>query len=148
MVSTDLAAKVPLAVRILLGTNVHGVGFSVSYQRVAEVVWFPARFGGEFKLNALFFHRRSISINVKNGDFKRTDVNSRRGIRQNSVIALVNAQPALDSAELVRQHQRMVFSLARRFLRDRGLAEEVAQEVFLSLHRNMGSIQSPAHAAA
>ena len=31
---------------------------------------------GEFKLNVLFFFRRSVSINVKNGDFKRTDVNS------------------------------------------------------------------------
>lgn len=64
------------------------------------------------------------------------------------MIALVNAQPALDFAELVRQHQSMVFSLAWRFLRDRDLAEEVAQEVFLSLHRNLGAIQSPAHAAA
>src|ERR1700761_3660040 len=42
----------------------------------------------------------------------------------------------------------MVFSLAWRFLHDRGLAEEVAQEVFLSLHRNLATIQSPAHAAA
>lgn len=64
------------------------------------------------------------------------------------MIALVNAQPALDFAELVRQHQSMVFSLAWRFLRDRDLAQEVAQEVFLSLHRNMGAIQSPAHAIA
>jgi DNA-directed RNA polymerase specialized sigma24 family protein len=31
----------------------------------------------------------------------------------------------------------MVFSLAYHFLHDRGLAEEVAQEVFLSLHRNL-----------
>lgn len=64
------------------------------------------------------------------------------------MIALVTAQPALDFAELVRRHQAMVFSLAWRFLRDRGLAEEVAQEVFLSLHRNMGSIQSSTHATA
>ena len=64
------------------------------------------------------------------------------------MIALVTAQPALDFSQLVRQHQAMVFSLAWRFLRDRGLAEEIAQEVFLSLHRNMGSIQSPAHATA
>jgi hypothetical protein len=76
LVTTDLTAKVPMAVRVLLGTNVKGVGFSVSYQRVADGVWFPAGFGGEFKLNVLFFYRRSISINVKNSDFKRTDVNS------------------------------------------------------------------------
>jgi hypothetical protein len=76
LVTTDLTAKVPMAVQLLLGTNVKGVGFSVSYRRVADGVWFPASFGGEFKFNVLFFYRRSISINVKNSDFKRTDVNS------------------------------------------------------------------------
>lgn len=75
-VATDLAVKIPLAVRLLLGTNVRGLGFSVSYQRVADGVWFPASFGGELKLNALFFYRRSITINVKNSDFQRTDVTS------------------------------------------------------------------------
>src|SRR5579872_3503997 len=46
----------------------------------------------------------------------------------------------------MRAHQSMVFSLAYHFLHDRESAEEVAQEVFLSLHRNLKSIQSPAHA--
>ncbi len=63
------------------------------------------------------------------------------------MIGLVAAQEiGLDFAELVRRHQSMVYSLAWRFLHDRGLAEEVAQEVFLSLHRNLRSIRSPAHA--
>jgi RNA polymerase sigma-70 factor (ECF subfamily) len=53
-----------------------------------------------------------------------------------------------DFAELVREHQSMVFSVAWHFLRDRAVAEEVAQEVFLSLHRNLASIQSPAHAVS
>jgi len=51
-------------------------------------------------------------------------------------------------AGLVRQHQAMVFSIACHFLRDRSLAEEVAQEVFLSLHRNLGRIESDAHATS
>jgi RNA polymerase sigma-70 factor (ECF subfamily) len=46
---------------------------------------------------------------------------------------------------LVREHQAMVFSLARHFLRDHSLAEEVAQEAFLRLYRNLDSIESPAH---
>jgi len=41
----------------------------------------------------------------------------------------------------------MVFSVAYHFLHDRPAAEEVAQEVFFSLHRHMGTMQSAAHAA-
>jgi RNA polymerase sigma-70 factor (ECF subfamily) len=48
-------------------------------------------------------------------------------------------------AELVRQHQGMVFSIACHFLQDRSLAEDLAQEVFLELYQSLGSIQSPAH---
>src|SRR5262249_33626431 len=48
-------------------------------------------------------------------------------------------------AGLVRAHQSMVFSIACAFLRDRCAAEEVAQDVFLELHRNLGSLESPAH---
>jgi RNA polymerase sigma-70 factor (ECF subfamily) len=48
-------------------------------------------------------------------------------------------------ADIVREHQSMVFSLAWRFLRDRALAEELAQDVFLELHRHLAAIESPAH---
>jgi len=41
----------------------------------------------------------------------------------------------------------MVFSVAYHFLHDRDLAEEIAQDVFLSLHRNLAGLQSAAHAA-
>ena len=51
-----------------------------------------------------------------------------------------------DFDALVREHQGMVFSLAYHFLHERALAEEVAQEVFLSLHRNLDTVQSAAHA--
>jgi RNA polymerase sigma-70 factor (ECF subfamily) len=51
-----------------------------------------------------------------------------------------------DLDALVREHQSMVFSMAYHFLHDRGAAEEVAQEVFLSLHRHRAEIESPAHA--
>jgi RNA polymerase sigma-70 factor, ECF subfamily len=44
--------------------------------------------------------------------------------------------------DLVRQHQRMVFSMALHFLRDHAAAEEVAQDVFLRLHRHLGRIES------
>ncbi|MCI0524103.1 MAG: sigma-70 family RNA polymerase sigma factor [Acidobacteria bacterium] len=48
-------------------------------------------------------------------------------------------------ADLVRDHQAMVFSLAHYFSRDRATAEDVAQEVFIHLYQNLGAIESPAH---
>ena len=52
----------------------------------------------------------------------------------------------LDFEQLVDEHQSMVFSLAWRITGDRGLAEEIAQDVFLELDRHMGRIESPDHA--
>ena len=51
-----------------------------------------------------------------------------------------------DFEQLVDEHQSMVFSLAWRMTGDRGLAEEIAQDVFLELDRNMTRIESPSHA--
>ena len=48
-------------------------------------------------------------------------------------------------AELVREHQTMVYSLARNFVRDAAIAEDLAQEVFIHLFRNLAAIESPAH---
>ena len=48
-------------------------------------------------------------------------------------------------AALVRQHQSMVYSLAWNYLHDQGLAEELAQEVFLELHRSMATLDSAEH---
>lgn len=51
-----------------------------------------------------------------------------------------------DFEQLVDQHQSMVFSLALRMTADRGLAEEIAQDVFMELDRNLARIENPAHA--
>lgn len=51
-----------------------------------------------------------------------------------------------DFEQLVDEHQSMVFSLAWRMTGDRGLAEEVAQDVFLELDKHMDRIESPEHA--
>ena len=55
------------------------------------------------------------------------------------------AAPAFDFASLVRQHQAMVFSIAWHMLRDRPVAEELAQDVFLSLHEHLADLESPEH---
>ena len=51
-----------------------------------------------------------------------------------------------DFEQLVDEHQSMVFSLALRMTGDRGLAEEIAQDVFLELDRNLGKMETPEHA--
>lgn len=50
--------------------------------------------------------------------------------------------------ELVRTHQRMVFSFACHFLNEQTAAEEVAQDVFLQLHRALPSMKSKDHVTA
>ena len=75
-VQTKMAHGLPLAVKTLLGADVRGYGFSVSYRRFDGGVWFPVSYGGEFSLRALFFYKRTISISMTNSDFHRADVNS------------------------------------------------------------------------
>jgi RNA polymerase sigma-70 factor (ECF subfamily) len=48
-------------------------------------------------------------------------------------------------AALVRRHQRSVYSLSLRMLSDRHAAEDLAQEVFLQLYRNLSAVSSEAH---
>ena len=48
-------------------------------------------------------------------------------------------------AELIGQHEAMVYSLAWNFFGDRSRAEEIAQDVFLQLYRSLGSIESDSH---
>src|SRR5665213_2332547 len=48
-------------------------------------------------------------------------------------------------ASVLRAQQGMVFSIAYHFLRDRSAAEEVAQDVFLQLHRRFDDLKSDEH---
>jgi RNA polymerase sigma-70 factor (ECF subfamily) len=60
-------------------------------------------------------------------------------------LARARAGDATAFAEVVRRHQAMVFSLALRVVNNRALAEELAQDVFLQLHRNLAHLESGAH---
>jgi RNA polymerase sigma-70 factor, ECF subfamily len=53
---------------------------------------------------------------------------------------------AVEFTQVLAENQSLVFSLALRFLRDRQSAEELAQDVFLQLYRNLKQIETPAHA--
>ncbi len=76
-VATHLSRKIPFVVRTLLGTNLPGIGFSVQYRRFDEGVWFPTGFGSEFRLRAVFFINRDISISLENSAFERANVQSK-----------------------------------------------------------------------
>jgi RNA polymerase sigma-70 factor (ECF subfamily) len=62
------------------------------------------------------------------------------------VIGLTAVRQTFDFGELMREHRAMVFSVAYHFLHDRDLADEIAQDVFLSLHKHLAELESPAHA--
>lgn len=49
-------------------------------------------------------------------------------------------------AEIVHQHQGLVYSLAYHSLGNRAMAEELTQDVFLSLHQHLHTIESAEHA--
>ena len=54
---------------------------------------------------------------------------------------------AAQFAALIAARQSMVYSIAWNYLHDTALAEEIAQEAFLELHRCLPRIESEAHAA-
>jgi hypothetical protein len=76
-VFTKLSRRIPFMVRTMLGTDVPGVGFNVVYKRQEDGVWFPATLGTEFRIHALFFINRQVSIALENSRFEHTHVESR-----------------------------------------------------------------------
>jgi len=73
---TELTFQIPWGVRVFLGTNLRQTGFSITYRRVAEDVWFPSTYGTEFRLNILFGYRRTVALSMENSDFRKTDASS------------------------------------------------------------------------
>jgi hypothetical protein len=75
-VVTRLAFNIPWAVKVFLGTNVRQLGFSVTYRKVADELWFPVSYGTEFHLRVLFGYARTIVLSMDNRDFKRASAES------------------------------------------------------------------------
>jgi RNA polymerase sigma-70 factor (ECF subfamily) len=74
-----------------------------------------------------------------------TTVPAGPGAGEDERVARARAGDLAAFGDLVRQHQRTVFGLALRMLGDRSLAEELAQDVFVQLHRHLAGIESAAH---
>ncbi len=75
-VYTRLSRRLPFFVRALLGTDLPGLGFSTQYKRVAPNVWFPVSFGTEFRIHAVFFINRTVSLSMENRNFKYASAES------------------------------------------------------------------------
>ena len=76
-VFTKLSRRIPFGVRTFLGTDLPGIGFNVVYKRQEDGVWFPATFGTEFRIRALFFINREVSVSLENTGFQHTHVESK-----------------------------------------------------------------------
>jgi hypothetical protein len=77
IVSTKFATKIPMAVKVLLGTDVKGLGFAVNYEKFDDGLWFPVSYGGEFHIRAVFFYARNMSISMVNSGFTKAKVTSK-----------------------------------------------------------------------
>lgn len=75
-IDTQLAKGIPWDVRVLMGINIRQLGFSLTYQRVADGVWFPATYGTEFSITVFWGYKRTITMSMENSDFRKTDAQS------------------------------------------------------------------------
>jgi hypothetical protein len=76
-VFTKLSRRMPFGVRTFLGTDLPGMGFAVHYHRQDDGVWFPISLGSEFRIRALFFFNRTMTVSLENKAFEHTHVESK-----------------------------------------------------------------------
>lgn len=75
-IDTQLAKGVPWGVRVFMGINIKQLGFSLTYRRVADGVWFPATYGTEFRITVFWGYKRTSALSMENTDFRKTDAQS------------------------------------------------------------------------
>lgn len=76
LIRTRLTRRVPLAVQILLGTNIKNLDFRLAYRKFEDGVWFPVDYRTNFNLRVMFLYSRRISFAMRNTAFRKTDVQS------------------------------------------------------------------------
>lgn len=86
---------------------------------------------------------RSISVHLRI-ELVMT-VTALRLVAEERTLARATAGDTEAFASIVRRHESMVFSIAWHVLRDRAQAEDLAQDVFLQLFRNLETIESEEH---
>jgi hypothetical protein len=76
LVTCHQAKGIPLAVKILLGTDIKKTGFKVAYRDFGDGLWFPEKYSGEFEFRVLFGYHRKVSISMVNSGLKKAQVDS------------------------------------------------------------------------
>jgi len=76
LLTSSWDCKIPLAVKTLLGINVHHIGAKITFRRFDKEVWFPVSCGGEMKLRIFFMYARTIAFSGSAGNFRKADVQS------------------------------------------------------------------------
>jgi hypothetical protein len=74
--NSTLVYRLPAAAKIIFGTSLHQVGYSVNYGKVIDDLWFPVTAGTEFSLRVLFGYARTITLSMTNSDFRRASAES------------------------------------------------------------------------
>jgi hypothetical protein len=103
-VNSRLTKGLPVAVRTLLGTNLRGLGFQVTYGRFEEGIWFPVSYGAEFELKAVFFYKRLIAISMLNRGFQRAHVAATVTFGEAATLTPVPILPEIPLLPLIPRH--------------------------------------------
>ncbi|MFC6645026.1 hypothetical protein ACFQBQ_05345 [Granulicella cerasi] len=79
---TELSRKLPFAIRGIMGIDIPGLGFTITYapQPSAtdpKAVWFPETFGTEFRIKIFHFFNRQIVLSTTNRNFAMTHTGAR-----------------------------------------------------------------------
>jgi hypothetical protein len=75
-VVTTFAHVIPGWVRVVFGTSLKQLGFSLTYRKVAGGLWFPSTYGSEFRFRVLFGYGRTVAISMENTDFRLASAES------------------------------------------------------------------------
>ena len=100
---TKLSRRLPFGVRTFLGTDLPGIGFAVHYRRQDDGVWFPVSLGSEFRIRALFFFNRIMTVSLENKAFEHTHVQTRiYGARANKNVGRASSSVSLPRGRVAR----------------------------------------------
>ena len=76
LVTSHQTKNLPMAVKIVLDTNIRKTRFKITYKNFGDGLWFPEKYGGELEFRVLFGYARKVSISMLNSDLKRANVAS------------------------------------------------------------------------